>query len=45
MEAPKNLGVDTYPDPVGKFWDPLAAIFDFASGAALQAVSECPRRH
>ena len=26
------------------FWDPLAAILDFAGGAALQVVSECPLR-
>ena len=30
--------------PSWTFCGPLAAIFDFAGGAALQAVSECPRR-
>ena len=30
--------------PRRPFWGPLAAILDFAGGAALQAVSECPRR-
>ena len=30
--------------PHQPFWDPLAAILDFAGGAALQAVSECPLR-
>ena len=38
LERPKNLEVD----PVAYFWPPLAAILDFAGGAALQAVSECP---
>ena len=40
----KKLGVDTFPDPVGKFRGKIAAILDFAGGAALQAVSECPLR-
>ena len=31
-------GVDTFPDPVGHF-GPIAAILDFAGGAAVQAVS------
>ena len=30
--------------PRQPFWGPLAAILDFAGGAALQAVSECPQR-
>ena len=30
--------------PRRPFWGPLAPIFDFAGCAALQAVSECPRR-
>ena len=28
--------------PCRQFWGPLATILDFAVGAALQAVSECP---
>jgi len=39
----KNLGMDPYPDPVGKFWGPLGPILDFACGAALQVVSELLR--
>ena len=35
----KDLGFNPFP-----FWVPLVAIFVFAGGAALQAVSECPRR-
>ena len=35
MGVPKNPEVDTFPDQV---------ILDFAGGAALQAVSECPQR-
>ena len=31
--------------PRQPFWGPLAAILDFEGVAALQAVSECPRRH
>ena len=27
MGAPKNLGVDPFPDPIVHFWDPLAAIY------------------
>ena len=79
MAAPKNLGVDTFPDPVvhfgapwWPFWifevpieeiikknfrrnlrlasfqtpsailGPLVAILNFAGGAALQVVRECP---
>ena len=30
--------------PHQPFWGPLAAILDFAGGAALQALSECPLR-
>ena len=30
--------------PWRPFWGPLAAILNFAGGAALQAVTECPRR-
>ena len=30
--------------PRQPFWGPLPAILDFAGGAALQAVSKCPRR-
>jgi len=33
----QNLGVDTFPDPVGHFGAPVPAILDFAGGAALQA--------
>ena len=40
----KNLGVDNFPDPVGHFRAPLAAILDFAGSAALHAVSERPLR-
>ena len=29
--------------PRRPFWGPLAAILEFAGGAALQALSECPR--
>ena len=41
--APKNLGVDSFAEPIGIFGGPLAAILDFSDGAELQAVSECPR--
>ena len=27
MGAPKNLGVDTYPDPVGHFWGSYSFLF------------------
>ena len=37
MGAPKNQGLDTFPDP--------SVILGFAGSAALQAVSEGPRRH
>ena len=37
MGAPKNQGLDTFPDP--------SVILGFAGSAALQAVSECLRRH
>ena len=40
---PKKLGVDTFPDPVGHFGGPQAVILDFAGGAVLQAVSDCPQ--
>ena len=30
--------------PRQPFWGPLVSILDFAGGAALQAVSECPLR-
>ena len=30
--------------PRRPMWDPLAAILDFAGGAALQVVRECPLR-
>ena len=40
---PKNLEVDSFPDPAA-IWGPLAAILDFAGGAALKAVSERPLR-
>ena len=36
MGAPKNLEVDTFPDPVEHL--PLAAIFDFPGGAAFTFV-------
>ena len=36
---PQNCQAQNWP-----FWGPLAAILDFAGGAVLQAVSECPRR-
>ena len=42
-EVFKNLGLDTFPDP-SAILGPLAAILDFAGGAALQAVSERPLR-
>ena len=42
-QCPKTYGW-TPPRPHCPFWEPLAAILDFAGGAALQAVSECPRR-
>ena len=41
IRAPKNLGVDR---PLRSFWGPLLAILDFAGGAALQVLSECPLR-
>ena len=42
---PKKLRVlETFSNPVGHFWGPLAAILDFEGGAALQVVSECPWR-
>ena len=41
----KNLGLDTIhlSRPGRPFRGPLAAIWDFAGDAALQAVSECPQ--
>ena len=46
MGVPKNLGVrGRHLSRLRRpFWAPLAAILDFAGGAALQAVSECPLR-
>ena len=41
--APKNLGVDTLPNPAA-IWSPLAAILDFTVGAALQALGKFHRR-
>ena len=40
----KLTGVPKNHRPHQPFWGPLAAIFDFAGGVALQAVSEWPRR-
>ena len=37
MGVPKNLVVDTFPDPINHFV--------FAGGAALLAESECPPSH
>ena len=36
--------VDCWQWPPLPFWGPLAAILDFAAGAAFQVVSECPLR-
>ena len=41
LRMPKNLGVDTFPDPVGHF---EATWWPFWILQALQAVSECPLR-
>ena len=39
LERPKNLGVDTFPDPVGHFGAPWGPYWILQ---ALQVVSECP---
>ena len=39
INTPKNLGVDTFQDPVGHFRAPLRHFW------ILQAVSECTQRH
>ena len=41
--APKTLRLDTFVDPISHFGAPLEAILDFAGGAALQMVSNCPQ--
>ena len=41
--APKNLGVDPFPDPGSHFGEPLVAILEFAGSVTLLAVSECPQ--
>ena len=40
-QKPRGRHLSRTPRP---FWGPLVAILDFAGGAALQVVSECPRR-
>ena len=40
--GPNNLRFNLFPDPVGHFG--LSGQWGVAGGAALQAVSECPRR-
>ena len=42
MGAPKNLEIDPFPDPVSHFG--LNGRLGVAGGAALQVVSEGPRR-
>ena len=44
LEMANNLGLDPFQDHIGHFGAPMTAILDFTGGAALQAVSECPRR-
>ena len=44
LRMPKKVLGRHLSRPRQPFWGPLADILDFAGGAALQAVSECPRR-
>ena len=44
VENKKNAQSKFFSRPPLPFWGPLAAILDFAGGAALQVVSERPLR-
>ena len=44
LKIKKMHKVNFFSRPPLPFWGPLAAILDFAVGAALQAVSERPLR-